>query len=56
MRRGYKSRFNCCVLFGIIGGLSMIIGLNLEADPDCPKCAAEASDYIALRAKVIRCS
>lgn len=56
MERGYKSRFNCCVPFGIIGGLSTIIGLNLEANPDCPKQAAKASDCIALRAKVIRCS
>lgn len=58
-RRGYKSRFNCRVLFGVIGVWFMVIGTEFGGQvcsSGCPKCAVKVPNCIAFRAKVIRCS
>lgn len=58
-RRGYKSRFNCRVLFGVIGVWFMVIRTEFGGQvcsSGCPKCAVKVPNCIAFRAKVIKCS
>lgn len=57
MRGSSKSRFNCPVLFGVIGVWFMVIGTEFGGrvcSSGCPKRAAEAPNCIAFRAEEIR--
>ena len=57
MRGGYKSRFNCRMLFGVIGVWFMVIGTEFGGpvcSSGCPKHAAEAPNCIAFRAEATR--